>query len=224
MNARRNLRIATLGAIAAAAVIHAGTRLEWKSAAGVEPVAFDARPLSLGDSIGNAVIDGVVNKPLTGVRLRLAQCGNPAFVFPLSILSVSEQQVVDRAYGLPAYRSTDVYRGHVRDGFSHISRITSYVASSSGSSLVDGANHQRRPLRKSLCPLGLRRRQGRLCRMGRGRPETRAQRRRGRRGVEDSSRATVTGAQIVRSLRRYRSEVADSVAANRAAPHGRARA
>ena len=84
--------------------------------------------MSLGDSIGNAVIDGVVNKPLTGVRLRLAQCGNPAFVFPISILSVSEQQVVDRAYGLPAYRSTDVYRGHIRDGFSHISRITSYVA------------------------------------------------------------------------------------------------
>jgi hypothetical protein len=129
MNAKRNLRIATLGAIAAAALIHAGARLEWKSATGGEPVAFDARPLSLGDSIGNAVVDGVVNKPLPGVRLRLAQCGNPAFVFPLSILSVSEQQVVDRAYGLPAYRSTDVYRGHVRDGFSHISRITSYVAS-----------------------------------------------------------------------------------------------
>ena len=128
MNTKRNLRIATLGAIAAAALIHAGARLEWKSAAGVEPVAFDARPLSLGDSIGNAVIDGVVNKPLPGVRLRLAQCGNPAYVFPISIVSVSEQQVVDRTYGLLAYQSTDVYRGHVRDGFSHISRIASYVA------------------------------------------------------------------------------------------------
>ncbi len=130
MIAGRNLRVATLGAIAAAALIGAATRLERKSVVDFENIAFDARRLemSLGDSIGNAVIDGVVNEPLEGLRLRLAQCGDPAFVVPIPILSVAAPQLVDRAYGLPAYRSTDVYRGHIRDGFSHISRITSYVA------------------------------------------------------------------------------------------------
>jgi hypothetical protein len=126
MNARRSLRVATLGAIAAAALIRAGTVLEWKSL-DPEPVALDARPLSVGDSIGNAVIDGVVNKPLTGIRLTLAQCGNPAFVIPISIFSVAAPQLVDRAYGLPGYRSTDVYRGKIRDGFSHIVRVTSFL-------------------------------------------------------------------------------------------------
>jgi hypothetical protein len=129
MNATRNLRFVTLGAIAAAGLIGAGTRLEWRSAGGLEPVAFDPRRLemSTGDSIGNAVVDSVVNKPLEGLRLRLPQCGNPAFVVPIPILSVTDPQVLDRAYGLPAYRSTDVYRGHIRDGFSHISRVTSYI-------------------------------------------------------------------------------------------------
>jgi hypothetical protein len=130
MIAGRNLRVATLGAIAAAALIGAATRLARQSVVDFENLDFDARRLemSLGDSIGNAVIDGVVNKPMAGLRLQLAQCGDPAFVVPIPVLSVAAPQLVDRAYGLPAYRATDVYRGHIRDGFSHISRITSYVA------------------------------------------------------------------------------------------------
>jgi hypothetical protein len=129
MNATRNLRLVALGAIAAALFIRAGTRLELKSAGGLEPVALDTRRLemSLGDSIGNAVVDGMVSRPLRGVRLRLPECGNPAFVFPISILSVAQSQLADRAYGFPVYRSTDVYRGQIRDGFSHISRVTSYI-------------------------------------------------------------------------------------------------
>jgi hypothetical protein len=130
LNATRNLRLLTLGVIAAVALIRTGAHLEWKTPGGPEPVDFDTRQLemNLGDSIGNAVIDSVVNKPLEGLRLQLPQCGNPAFVVPLPIMSVTDTQVLDRAYGLPAYRSTDVYRGHIRDGFSHISRVTSYIA------------------------------------------------------------------------------------------------
>jgi hypothetical protein len=131
VNATRNLRLVTLGVIAAVVFVRAGTRLEWKSAGGLESVVFDDTrqlEMSLGDSIGNAVVDSVIRRPLTGVRLRLPQCGNPTFVVPMPILSVAVPQFADRAYGLPSYRSTDVYRGHIRDGFSHISRMASYVA------------------------------------------------------------------------------------------------
>jgi hypothetical protein len=120
----------TLGAIAAAGLIGVGTRFERKSAGRLEPVAFDTGRLeiSLGESMGSAVVDGVVKKPLDGLRLRLPQCGRPAFVVPVPILSVTGPQVLDRTYGLPTYRSTDVYRGHIRDGFSHLSKVASYVA------------------------------------------------------------------------------------------------
>jgi hypothetical protein len=130
MNASRSLRFVTLGVIVAALLIRVGARLEWKSAGARESVVFDTRRLEmkLGDSIGNAVVDSVVSAPLTVVRLQLPQCANPAFVALIPVLSVAAPQLVDQAYGLPGYRSTDVYRGQIRDGFSHISRVTSYIA------------------------------------------------------------------------------------------------
>ncbi len=74
-----------------------------------------------------AFVERIVRKPLPGLQLRLSQCSQPAYVFPILIKSAEEPQTVELAFSAADYSSVDVYRGEVRRRFDLQTRLTSYV-------------------------------------------------------------------------------------------------
>jgi hypothetical protein len=95
----------------------------------VPVVEFQSPELRLGEAIGDATFDGIVENGPFGVRLRLTQCSDVVYGVPIAILHVATPQIANRAYGRsPLYRSTDVYRGQIREEFSYFSRLSSFFA------------------------------------------------------------------------------------------------
>ena len=80
--------------------------------------------LSVGQPFGRAIFDGIVSENVPSVRLRAKQCDEPVFAAPLQLRSVAEAELADRTYlGHRGYGATNVYRGQVRQTFSHLARV-----------------------------------------------------------------------------------------------------
>jgi hypothetical protein len=80
--------------------------------------------LSPGQPFGRATFDGIVVEDVPSVRLRTEQCDQPIYAAPLKLRSVAEVELADRAYlDHPGNGSTNVYRGQVRQTFSHLARV-----------------------------------------------------------------------------------------------------
>ena len=80
--------------------------------------------LSPGQPFGRATFDGIATENIPSVRLRTKQCDEPIYAAPLQLRSVAEVELADRAYlDHPGYGATNVYRGQVRQTFSHLARV-----------------------------------------------------------------------------------------------------
>ena len=76
--------------------------------------------LTPGQPIGSATFDGIVVEYVPTVRLVTRQCDAPIYATPLKLRSVAEADLADRSYLGPGYGATNVYRGQVRQTFSHL--------------------------------------------------------------------------------------------------------
>jgi hypothetical protein len=75
-----------------------------------------------------AVVDEVVSEAGDdGVRLRLANCPDPAFLFPLPIGWVSTAESLDRSFAPLGYRAIQVYRDKIQYDNSRLNLIYEYV-------------------------------------------------------------------------------------------------
>lgn len=80
--------------------------------------------LSPGQPFGRATFDGIDSESVPTVRLRSKQCDKPIYATPLPLRSVAEVELADRTYlDRPGYGATNVYRGQVRQTFSHFARV-----------------------------------------------------------------------------------------------------
>lgn len=80
--------------------------------------------LSPGQPFGHATFEGIDTEDVSSLRLKTKQCGEPIYAAALKLRSVAEVELADRAYlDHPGYRSTNVYRGQVRQTFSHLARV-----------------------------------------------------------------------------------------------------
>jgi hypothetical protein len=80
--------------------------------------------LTPGQPIGSATFDGIASEDVPSVRLVTRQCDAPIYATPLKLRSVAEADLADRVYlGRPGYGATNVYRGQVRQSFSHLARV-----------------------------------------------------------------------------------------------------
>jgi hypothetical protein len=114
--------------VVVAVLVGVAKRLKHESAGAPVNVNPKATELRIGDAIGEAVFEGVVEAPLPGFRLRLARCSGAVFILVVPLASGSAPQVLDQIYGHPPYRSTDVYGGQIREEFSQVSKWASYIA------------------------------------------------------------------------------------------------
>ena len=80
--------------------------------------------LSPGQPFGRATFDGIAAEDVPSIRLRTKQCDEPIYAAPLQLRSVADVELADRAYlDHRGYGSTNVYRGQVRQTFSHLARV-----------------------------------------------------------------------------------------------------
>ena len=80
--------------------------------------------LSPGQPFGRATFDGIDTEDISSVRLRANECDKPVYAAPLRLRSVAEVELADRVYlDHRGYASTNVYRGQVRQTFSHLARV-----------------------------------------------------------------------------------------------------
>lgn len=80
--------------------------------------------LSPGQPFGGATFDGIAAEDVPSIRLRTKQCDEPIYAAPLQLRSVADVELADRAYlDHRGYGSTNVYRGQVRQTFSHLARV-----------------------------------------------------------------------------------------------------
>jgi hypothetical protein len=126
MRANSVTRMFTVVALIAAALFGFWTR--WESAQVNRLKAPSSRSALAGLRLNDgAVVDEVVSEPGDGVRLRLAQCPDPAFLFPLPIEWVSTAEDLDRSFRPSGYRTIDIYRDKSKQNFSRINLIYEYV-------------------------------------------------------------------------------------------------
>ncbi len=105
----------SLGLISRIATVRSGAA----SFPGVEALS-----LSPGQPFGHATFDGIAAEDVPSIRLKTAQCNEPVYAAPMKLRSVADVELADRAYlDHQGYRSTNVYRGQVRQTFSHLARV-----------------------------------------------------------------------------------------------------
>jgi hypothetical protein len=126
LTAKLGLRAVSLILLAAAAVAGLGIRIAHLNVAdAAAPFAgIQSLDLSEGQSVGNARFEGITQNDFPSLQLRLTGCSEPVYAMPLQLTAVSIPADADQVYaGFPHYASTDVYRGQVRQNFSHLSRV-----------------------------------------------------------------------------------------------------
>jgi hypothetical protein len=112
----------------------AGSLTRWESLKVISPRSPSSLDALLDSELEDgAVVDQIMTQPTDGVRLRLAECRDPAFLFPLPIEWVSSAEVLTHAFASPGYELVDVYRGKVRRDWSPANRIFDYVKTRVGS-------------------------------------------------------------------------------------------
>ena len=132
MRAIELTRAFALAALIAAAF--AGSLTRWESLKAKPPRAPSSLDALLGLQLPNgAVVDQVLTQPADGVRLRLAECSDAAFLFPLPIEWVSTAEALTRAFASPDHKIIDVYRGKIQRDWRHVNRIFDYVKATVGS-------------------------------------------------------------------------------------------
>ncbi len=110
MRAIELTRAFALAALVAAAL--AGFLTRWESLKAEPPRALSSLDALLGLQLHDgAVVDQVLTQPTDGVRLRLAECREPAFLFPVPIEWVSTAETLTRAFASQDHKMIDVYRG-----------------------------------------------------------------------------------------------------------------
>jgi hypothetical protein len=118
------LRAVAFVAVALAVVVGLISRM---TTARSDPAWFEGVErlrLSPGEPLGSATFDGVLTESVPTVRLRAKQCDKPIYATPLPLRSVAEVELADRTYlNRRGYGSTNVYRGQVRETFSHFARV-----------------------------------------------------------------------------------------------------
>jgi hypothetical protein len=128
--AKPKLRSIAIVAIALASVTGIAARLAMSSVDAPQP-EFGVREEQFRgqEPFRDALVDGIETSEIAGVRIRLPRCSQPVFVVPLGMLSVTQPRMADRFYGQrPSYHATDVFAGTIRQGFSPVSRLVSYLA------------------------------------------------------------------------------------------------
>jgi hypothetical protein len=111
--------IATLAALAGVISRVAIAKSDVGAFTGVEALG-----LSPGQLFGRATFDGIVNEGVSGIRMRVEQCGQPIYAVPIELKAVALVEASDRGYlGDRGYALTNVYHGQVRRPFSHLDRV-----------------------------------------------------------------------------------------------------
>jgi hypothetical protein len=145
MKAIELTRAFAFAALIAAALAGACTR--WESLKAKPPGAPSSLDALLGLQLRDgAVVDQVLTQPTDGVRLRLAECREPAFLFPLQIEWVSTADTLSRAFASPDHKMIDVYRGRIQRDWRPVDRIFDYVkanVSSMGGATPDAGRYVR---------------------------------------------------------------------------------
>jgi len=145
MRAIELTRTFALAALIAAAL--AGSLTRWESLKAKPPRAPSSLDALLGLQLQDgAVVDQVLTQPTDGVRLRLAECRVPAFLFPLPIEWVSTAATLTRAFASPDHKMIDVYRGKIQRDWRPVNRIFDYVkatVSSMGGATPDADRYVR---------------------------------------------------------------------------------
>jgi hypothetical protein len=145
MRALESTRAFALAALIAAAL--AGSLTRWESLKANPPRSPSSLDALLGSELQDgAVVDQVLTQPTDGVRLRLAECRDPAFLFPLPIEWVSTAETLTRAFASPDYKMIDVYRGKIQRDWRPVNRIFDYVkanVSSMGGTTPDADTYVR---------------------------------------------------------------------------------
>jgi hypothetical protein len=126
MRAIELTRAFALAALIAAAL--AGSSTRWESLKAKPPRTTSSLDALLGLQLQDgAVVDQILTQPTDGVRLRLAECRDPAFLFPLPIEWVSTAETLTRAFASPDHKMIDVYRGKIQRDWRYVNRIFDYV-------------------------------------------------------------------------------------------------
>jgi hypothetical protein len=120
------VRLIAAFAISASLLSGAATRLliQPREPAAVEFAGLAAAAtLRPGQLVGAAVFERVANATILALQLRSKGCGDPVFALPISLVDVAAVEVADAGYLSGGYHSVDVYRGKVRQTFSHFDRL-----------------------------------------------------------------------------------------------------
>jgi hypothetical protein len=125
--ANRVARTFAVVALVSAALF--GFWARWESAEGDRLKAPAARSALVGLRLNDgAVVDEIVSEAGDeGVRLRLADCADPAFLFPLPIGWVSTAESLDRSFASSGYRAIQIYRDKIQYDNSRLNLIYEYV-------------------------------------------------------------------------------------------------
>jgi hypothetical protein len=125
-----NTATRTFAVVALVSAALFGLWARWEGAQGNRLVA-PATPrsalvgLRLNDG---AVVDEIVSEAGDdGVRLRLADCADPAFLFPLPIGWVSTAESLDRSFAPSGYKAIQIYRDKIQYDNSRMNLIYEYV-------------------------------------------------------------------------------------------------
>jgi len=120
------MRAIALAALIAAALFGNWTR--WEHRQDTPHGSLNA----LGALVGlrlhhNAVVEEVSSRPVEWVRLRLAECRTPVFLFLIPIESSSTPEVLTRSFASFGYKVVDVYRGEIQQEWSSVNRVFNYI-------------------------------------------------------------------------------------------------
>jgi hypothetical protein len=118
------LRAGAFVVVALAALAGVISRVAIAKSDGGTFVGVEALGLSPGHLFGRATFDGTVNEGVSGVKLRVEQCGQPIYAVPIELKAVAFVEAADRGYlGHPGYAVTNVYHKQIRRTFSHFDRV-----------------------------------------------------------------------------------------------------
>ena len=121
-------RMFTMVALIASALFGLWTRWESAKVNRVNAPAASRSALTGLQLNDGAVVDEVVFNPGDDrVRLRLAECPDPAFLFPLRIGWVSTAEGLDRSFAASGYKTFDIYRRKIKPQFNRINLIYEYA-------------------------------------------------------------------------------------------------
>ena len=118
------LRAIAFVLVASAVSLGLISRIATVRSAAASFAGIESLNLSPGQPFGRATFDGIAVEDVPSIRLRTKQCIEPIYAAPMKLRSVADVELADRAYlDHRGYGSTNVYRGQMRQTFSHFARV-----------------------------------------------------------------------------------------------------